>query len=488
MKKGAQQLLDNIRKDQNKTSVLSDVHDKMEKERTAKLSIKEGSSATVMSIGSDYLTPFALALKANNAQIGFLSSIPSLIAPIAQIWGSKMMESSSRKKIIFRFVFLQALMWLPIFVLALLAWRNLFPNALPTLLIVLYTLMAVFGAIAGPPWFSLMGDIVPENIRGRYFGKRNKITGSVYLIATFVAGFFLDYTKTHGIVLAGFAAIFLVSAIARSFSAGMFTRHYDPPFKLQKGYYFSFWQFVKKAPQTNFGKFTIMMTLLYFAVGIPAPFFAVYSLQNLHFSYITYMLVLILAQSIFTLLFMPIAGRFADKYGSRELLKIGMILIPIVPFLWLLSKSPIYIAFVPQLFAGVGWAAISLSSTNFIYDSVSVSKRGLCVAYFNILTGASTFIGTSIGGLMAQYLHISFMNVLLFIFVISGIIRILVSVVMMPRVKETKTFHPAKSIISYFKEISPIKGMVFELYDDLKSVTNGMVNISQKSLKSLDLI
>jgi len=446
------------------------------KEKTMKISIKEGAAASVMSGFIDsYITPYALALQANNAQIGFLSSIPNLLSPISQIFGSKIMEKYSRKRIIITAVSLHALMLLPILSLSLFFWKNLFSTYLPIILISLYSLFAIFGAIAGPAWFSLLGDIVPEKIRGRYFGKRNKICGAIALIATIVAALILDLFKTKGLLLIGFSILFLVACFARLISAYLFKKHYEPKLKLEQGYYFSIWQFIKKAPKNNFGRFAIYVALINLTTNIAGPFFAVYMLKDLGFSYITFMLINISA-SIFSLLFMPIWGKFSDKYGNRMLLKIGSFLVPLLPIAWLFSSSPLYLALVPQLISGLAWSAFNLAAGNFIYDSVSVQRRGICVAYYNLLNGVGIFLGATIGGLIAQYLSISFMNVFLFIFLISGIARFIVAVIFVPKIKEVRKVVGGSPSL-YLKEIIT-NGIVYGIINDLK----GIIHLSKKGL------
>lgn len=446
-----------------------------EKNRTMKLSVKEGSSASVMSgAGTDYVTPYALALNANNMQIGLLSSLPGLISPLSQIFGSRLMEKYQRKKLVTTFVFLQALMWFPILLLSLLFWKKIFLLYLPLILIFFYTLLSIFGGIAGPSWFSLMGDIVPEKIRGKYFGKRNKICGTIALISTIIAAFLLDYFKTKGLILVGFSFLFFLAGIFRLISARLFKRHYYPKFKLQRGYYFSFWQFITKAPSNNFGRFAIFVALIQFATMIAGPFFAVYMLKSLNFSYITFMLVNI-SSSIFSLLFMPIWGKFSDKYGRRELLRIGAMFIPFVPLTWLFSPSPVYLILVPQLIGGISWAAFNLAASNFIYDSVSVQRRGICVAYYNVLIGVGVFLGASLGGLLAHYLTITFMNKLLFIFLISGVVRLVIFLTMMPLIREIKEVKKAKkNVLLYFKEIRPVRGVIMEVAHDMTRIKDGI--------------
>ena len=446
--------------------------DHLEQKKTLTLSIKEGSAASVMAgAGDAYVAPFALSLGANNFQIGLLSSLPALFSPIAQIIGSRLMETYSRKRIMSIGAFMQALMWLPVLVLGLIYWHGA-SSYIPTTLIIVYSIYAIFGATGGPAWFSLLGDIVPAKIRGKYFGKRNKICTAVALVATLLAAFVLDYFKTKGMVLLGFTAIFLTANISRMISAYLLSRHYDPAFKLEEGYYFSFWQFIKKAPSNNFGRFVIYVGMTYFAVLIAAPFFTVYMLKNLSFSYTTLMLVNISA-TVFTLIFSPVLGKFADKYGNRELLKFGGILIPLAPAFWLFSGNPWYLAFVPQLAAGLGWASFNLAASNFIYDIVTPQRRGICVTYFNTFVYAGTFLGASVGGILATYIPITFMNNLLFLFVISGVLRGLASLIMLPKIKEVRDVSTASSNpLVYIKEMNLAEGVIYETLNDVKVLRN----------------
>jgi MFS family permease len=449
-----------------KEQAISHAKEESEKERTRKLSIKEAAVASVMTgAGTSYISPYALALNANNAQIGFLSSFASLLSPISQIYGSKLMERVSRKRMIVISVFMHAFMWLPIIFLSLFFWKNMFTANLPVILIIFYSLFAIFGSVAGPAWFSLMGDLVPEKIRGKYFSKRNKIAEAIALLSMLVASFALDYFKTKGIVLMGFSIIFLAACIARLISALLLRKHYYPRLKLEKGYYFSIFQFLKKAPSNNYGRFVIFVALMHFTVNISGPFFSVYMLKDLGFSYTEFMLTSVVT-SIVVMLFLPLVGKFSDKFGNRELLRFGSAILPVIPILWMLSPSHLYIILVPQIISGIGWAAFNFAVSNFVYDSVTPQRRAICVAYLNVVAGIGVFFGATIGGLLAQYLNISFMNILLFLFLISAISRFIVSL-LIPMIKEVRKVHkPREYVLSYFRELNPAVA-VTELSKDM---------------------
>ncbi|MDD5012477.1 MAG: MFS transporter [Candidatus Nanoarchaeia archaeon] len=416
------------------------------KEETKKISVKEGVAYSFMDgAGLRYITPYALAIGANNAQIGFLTSIPSLLGNFSQFFTSKAVEKYPRKKIVAVSIFLQALMWIPLIILGYLFFYKNFDHGLSaTLMIVFFTLMVLFGAFASPAWNSLIKDIV-DKCRGEYFGKRNRILGITSILVMLACGFILNYfTKIN--LLLGFGIIFGIAFIARLISGYFMTKYYEPKLKLEKGYYFSFWEFIKGVPKSNFGKFTVFIGLISFAASIASPFFAVYLLRDLNLSYLIWTVVVVF-NSIGTFLFMPLWGKFADKYGNLKVLKWTGAFVGAIPLLWvgvmfvLPINVPLVIVYLSaiELFSGFIWAGFNLSATNFIYDAVSNQKTALCISYYNIINGIGVFIGASIGGLLASMnFNIFGIGPLLFIFLISGIARYLIYLFMIPKIKEVR--------------------------------------------------
>ena len=247
------------------------------KQKALELSINEGSATQASAVvGSSYLTPFALALKASPFQIGILSSVSGLVQPLSQLYGSKMMLFHSRKKLVLKFALLQAITWLPIAALAILFWKGFFQDYLIYALIVLYSIMMIFMGISHPPWFSWMGDLVPEKDRGRYFSIRNRATELVGMSVAMMAAFLLDAFKTKGLLLIGFAVLFASAFTFRMASIVMLKKQYSPEFKMKKSSYFSFWNFLKTFD--NYGKYSVYQAAFYFALMIASPFFAVYIL------------------------------------------------------------------------------------------------------------------------------------------------------------------------------------------------------------------
>jgi len=417
------------------------------REKTKKLSVREAVTASVMDgSGSRYITPYALALGANNTQISLLTSIPSLLGNLLQLLTSKAIEKYSRKKIIAIAVFLQALMWLPMIGVGYFFFYKQLDNGIsPSLMIVFYVLFIIFGAFLSPAWNSLMKDVVGKETAG-YFGRRNRIAGAVSLGVMLVSGFVLNYFQGISNVFIGFLILFGVAFASRIASGFLITKHYDPELKLEKGYYFSFWQFIKKTPQSNFAKFSIFISLIMLATSIASPFFSVYMLRDLKFNYGIWTLISI-SGSVSALLFMPLWGKFADRFGNMKVLRLTGAFVPLVPLLWLptafLAKislvSVVVYIFIEEFISNLIWAGFNLCYVNFIYDAVTRQRLALCIAYFNILNGIGVFIGATLGGLLASSnLNFFGLNILLLVFLISGVVRFIVYIIMMPMIKEVR--------------------------------------------------
>ncbi len=423
------------------------------KEKTKKLSIKDGVAWSVMQgAGPSYITPYALAIGANNAQIGFLTSIPSLLGTLSQLFTSKILEKNSRKKILVSGVFLQALTWLPILLVGyLFFYKGLDHGLSATLMILFYTLFIVFGSFVSPAWNSIMKDIV-DKARGNFFGKRNRVIGIFTLISMLTCGFILNYFKKTNLIFIGFVIIFGIAFVARLVSDYFLSKHYEPKLKLEKGYYFSLGSFIKNVPRSNFGKFAVFVALITFASAIASPFFAVYLLKDLNLDYIVWTLVIV-ANSLSALISMPLWGKFADRFGTLKVLKWTGAVVCLVPLSWFFTmflinvSVPLVIIYLMaiELFSGFIWAGFNLSAFNFIYDAVSREKLALCIAYYNVFNGVGIFLGATLGGILSS-MDIYFWGItpILFVFLVSGFARFIAYILMVSKFKEVRkveTYH-----------------------------------------------
>ncbi|GBE20542.1 major Facilitator Superfamily protein [archaeon BMS3Abin17] len=427
---------------------------KKEKElrhKARRLNIKEGILWTFGdSLGYNYISPFAIAVNASNSLVAMISSLVGLISPLGQIIGSNLMEKHSRKKIFLKTRFFSSLTWIPLIIIAILFYKGIIVNLLPLAVLLFFSFYVALSSILIPAWFSWAGDIVDKKYRGRWFAKRNLFTGIFTLILAVLAAVFLDYFKKQGWIMFGFGILFLLTFMTRFATLKIIKKEYEPKIKIKKRDYFSFWNFLIKAPKTNFGRFAIFRLFLSMANMVSFSVLAIYLLRFLGFSYTSYTLI-ILSHLFFSLFFIRLWGVISDIYGNYKVLCITSMLIPIIPILLILNTSVLYLISTGVV-RGFAWSGFSLSERNFVYDNVEKSKRGLATSYYNMMGGIGIFLGAGIGAILIRYLKTSFIEPIILIFIIGAIARMIVVFIGMTKIKEVRKTEKLRNLKD-FEEI-----------------------------------
>jgi len=144
--------------------------------------------AAILSASASFNAAFAVRLGASNQMIGWLSSIPSLIAVLLLIPAARFLETKSRRAPwLWSSLFLARLGYL---VLALLPWvlKSYQTQAVVWLLIAISVPTTFFSAGFNP----LLADVIPERDRARVFANRSIIVSATVAVLTFAAGRWLE--------------------------------------------------------------------------------------------------------------------------------------------------------------------------------------------------------------------------------------------------------------------------------------------------------
>ncbi|MCX7818012.1 MAG: MFS transporter [Kiritimatiellae bacterium] len=403
----------------------------------------EGVAWSVMSgFGDAYLSPFALRLGAGNRAMAALGSMPLVIGALAQVAGAALAERFGRRK--------------PLLVATTAAhaaaYVLLYAGAIATparavdWVLILGATLAWLGAFGTPAWTSWMGDVTSDHDRGRYLARRNSTVMIALTASMLLAASILSWFRQRGQVLFGFGVLFSVAALARALSSWLLSRHWEPPMVRSPEPGFSFWDFLRRAPRSNFVKFSLLVALMNGATNVAGPFFSVYMLRDLHWSYAQFTL-----NNVVQLLAQTAAyrwwGAVCDRHGSRVAIKAASVLLPALPLLWAITTD-FRLLLAVQVLSGLSWAGFNLATTNFIYDAVTPAKRARVVGYHGLLNAAGTLIGANlIGAPLAELLPNEFaigpwtvrlVSSLPLVFVASGLLRIAVAAVMLPRFREVR--------------------------------------------------
>jgi MFS family permease len=448
---------------------------KQEEDPSLRAAIKDGvSHAVMMGCGESYLGPFGIYLRATTLQVGLLATLPQLLGAVMQWVGALEMDRfRSRRKVILLGAATQAVTFIPMALLPFLFGSG----SLPVLYLLAF--MIVYQGANGsilPIWNSLIGDLVPANTRGRFFGHRNRLTGMSSFISLLLAGGILDLFDRAGKAEVGFLIIFSVAFLARLNSVRWLSKYEDPEFRITPDQVFTFRQFLRRSPYSNFAKFVFFVGAINFGVAFSAPYFALYMLRDLHFSYIEFTIVSGVA-TITQFLTFRYWGELSDRFGNKKILNICGWGVGLVPLLWLVSPHILYLVII-QIYSGFVWSGFGLASANFIFDAVTPPKRARCVAYQGLVNGFFVFLGSVAGGYAAGHLPQSYSLgfwvwqpafILPVVFLISGLIRLLATGIFLRKFKEVRPVEPIRhrELIFRVSHIRPIAGATFSLFTGL---------------------
>ncbi len=448
-------------------------------DRSLRHSVRDGVAYSVMAgSGETYFSAFAIFFKASTTQIGLLASLPPLISSLAQLFSAWLSHHKpSRKQVIIFGASLQAVIWLPLMLLPV-----LFREAAVVIIIGCIVLYHAAGSVVIPQWSSMMGDLVPERRRGRYFALRTRYTSVATFLALVTAGLVLHFFQQYELALYGFIGIFGVAAIARWVSVYHLAAMVEPqphaP-SLEMPFHEHWWQQIKKS---SFLRFSMFFALMQWAVAMGSPFFAVYMLRDLNFSYVEFMS--ISAASV-AMQFLTLNGwgRVGDVFGNRLILVVTGFAIPLIPMMWLFSNNLWYLLGV-QMLSGLMWAGFSLSAGNYLYDLIPPRRRVTFLSFHNVFTNLGTFIGALIGGYLGAILpktlsmgaySFEWHSALLGVFLISGVARLLVALLFLPQLREVRDVRPmtATQLIFRATRFSALSGMIYDIIAAGKRVKNG---------------
>ena len=441
-------------------------------------SLYDGITYSVMTGAAEsYFSAFALLLKATTAQIGLFASLPPLLASFMQLFSAWLgRRTGHRKQIIVFGALVQATTLVPLTLLPL-----LFPDDAVTLLVICSIVYYIGPNLGSPQWSSLMGDIVPEARRGRFFALRTQLASVASFLALIAGGLILEFFDSLHVTYWGFVAVFAMSCLARFQSAYHLSQMYDPPghvAALESPWHIDLWRGIRS---TDLVPFSLFFASMQFAVGIASPFFVVYMLRDLKFSYAEFM-INSAASVLLQFLTLNRWGRLSDIFGNRLILITTGVIIPFMPTLWIVSTNYYYLLGV-QCVSGLVWAGFSLSASNFVFDLTPPARRATLMAAHNVLAALAVFVGAVLGGFLGTHLPneitlfgttFQWLSVLYGVFVISGVMRLIVAIGFLPRLEEVRQVRPMSmtGLIFRVTRFAPVSGLIFEIVGTLRRRRN----------------
>ena len=430
------------------------------------------ASATMTGTNDNFLNAFAISLQATALQMGWLTAIPQLFGAVWQIVSVWIGNHIKRKPLVVGVALLQSII---VGLMALLAVANGFGEMQSSRVLWLIVLAVGYFScinIVQPHWRAWMGGLVPRSRRGVFFAARSRLTMVASLLVFVGGGVLLSYTDAANRAWLGFGLLFGVAAIGRLVSAILFWCMHDPEsesaptaMRLRDS-----WLHIRESlKDPTFRHYSFFVACFQGAVAVSAPFFAVYLLRDLQFTYLEFTLNSV-ASIAMQFLMLRFWGRFSDRFGNHLVMVISSCAIPVIPLVWLVSPDPLYLILV-QVVSGIFWSGFTLSTANYLYD-IRPHHTNFAL-YAAVQSGSSAlmvFCGGLLGGYLARYapaIADAMVEIwepgsdLFIVFVATAILRGAIVAWFMPRLKEPRIRSRPKLLDVIFRiaRISSVSGV-----------------------------
>jgi len=451
--------------------------------RSLNLSIYDGVFASIMAslTSGIFLVGFALHLGATNLEIGFIASLP-LFVNVFQLLSVHLLQQKNikRKNLVIITAGISRTVWFVIILLPGLIFSSSFWAL--WIFMMLIGLSSLFGAILGPPWLSWMRDLVPLDIRGRYFAKRNRWCGLAVMLSSLIGAKFIDFWKTFAPdnVYYGFLIVFGVGTLFGLIS--LFPLSLIPDYFESKPESDVPFRELIRIPlrDKNFKRLLIYSMSWSFAINLAAPFFTVYMLEDLKISYTTISLFAIVEATI-NIGALRMWGRLTDRFGNKPVLSVCGTIGSLTAFMWIFS-SPEKYYIIPLIYAvnGFAFSAIGLAANNILLKLSPQKNNVAYLSVFATLTSLAAAIGPLFGGAIGQLFIGKSLTIQLewltknkdsifsifklwhfhFLFILAGALR-LITTSSLAQVKEVGEAHPREviRILTNTRSLATMLGM-----------------------------
>jgi MFS family permease len=416
-------------------------------------SVKDAVAWSVMQgAGTYYVTPFIILGGKGLLCVAAFGGLPAMAGALVQWLGANVTDAVGRRnRLIIPSAFLQALMWGLICVAVFLPFDRLGYG----LVLAAYIASLALANFGMPAWQSLMGDLVPVERRGRYFGVRTALSGLVFVGTFFAAGEWLTLCEQHGALARlglsgrnfGFFGLFAMAGSARLVSTWYLSRVHEPPYQHQQTDRFSLLDFIRRAPRAHFGRFVFYCTLMNVGVGAVLPFLPWFWLDQLRFSPAAFATVMT-ANLLAGVLSQPYWGRLVDRLGSKRVLGIGGLSMIVAPLL-LLAGRGFWSYVLIMAYDGVAYAAFTSAMATYLYDVVTPGKRARCAAYNTLFTSLGLLVGSFGGALLGEFtpvpLHVAGLSIaqpFVLMLLASALVRLLANVLLLSTFEEFRLRRP----------------------------------------------
>ena len=263
----------------------------------------------------------------------------------------------------------------------------------------------VLMTISAAGWWSWMADLVPEHIRGTFFGRRAVIVHSTNMVWFFAIMVCLDYLKGAGDLWV-YAVVFALGGTLGIVDIALHA--FIPEPKRHPGETNIGWrEFLEPVRNWNFVRFSIAIGVFGFAIGVWGPFLAPYIVADvgrtgggLGAPNMWLAIMFVINQTIW-ILTVTAWGILMDRFGRKPTVVLGA-LFPVcwIGYLFLTPHNYVYILPVIALLGGLISPGYWNGVGQLMLTLTPQKNRTTFVCWHNVLAAVIGAGGSVVGGLL----------------------------------------------------------------------------------------
>ncbi|MDE2843210.1 MAG: MFS transporter [Chloroflexota bacterium] len=384
-----------------------------ETQRSLRFLAWEGlASGAMFSLGSGgFMAAYALALGANNLEVGILAALP-FMSQVVRLPAILLVERfRARKALGLPALVLSHLSWIPVGAVPFLLDT---PGKLAVILVILF--LAVRGLFA-PVWVttstSWTRDLVPHGRLADYFSRRLALVTGAMAVVGLAGSFFVSWWQGRaapGDEILAFSFLLMGGAITFGllgpFLASRASEPLMPPAdRSGRSPVGMLLEPIRDRNYFHLVRFLFIWSLL---SNLAIPFFAVYMFKVIGLTLPVVIGLTVLGQFA-NVLFVRVWGPFADRVGNKTVLSLSASLYLLVIIGWVFTTQPerhfltMPLLAVLHLLGGVAAAGVTLTVNTL---ALKVAPEGRTIPFSGVAGLAASLgsgIGPVLGGLLADF-------------------------------------------------------------------------------------
>ncbi|MCL5888578.1 MAG: MFS transporter [Candidatus Thermoplasmatota archaeon] len=348
-----------------------------------------GIRSFLLSVGataaSTFVGIYAVLIGATASEMGWLQSSANAISNGGQILWGKMSDRTGSRKI---FLVVGSI------VLGVL-WLIMPYTGNPLNLIIVYSLISLFGSMMSVNWFSLIADLADSSIRGKFLTFVNNISSGGAIISLVVMVFLFGNDLQSNIMLPFFlsSATYMISSVLL---IGLKETRHKARFEG------SLIATIRKIRyDENFFPYFRATNVQGFFWSMAWPMFPITIVSVMGFGLRVVAILTIVSLTV-TIVIQTLLGRVNDKTQRPPLIFINRVMLSLIPVFYAFFHS--FLLFILlEAYSGFLAALQNIVMNSYLLDIIPTRRRAEYISIINGFNGLVYLMGALTGGYLLQY-------------------------------------------------------------------------------------